>query len=139
MAYSPLTIHHSLFATHYSLDLFHDRHDLARPRHARPCLVEIGDQALDRVRRGGAIERGAVGELIIGDMYGRIGLAPAAPRLFGAEGFRRVGQMFIPVPGVEGRALGGVGDCCADDEQTLGHWFSSTMLYAFYQRIANSK
>src|SRR6516165_5405495 len=46
------------------LDLFGDRHDLARARHARPRFVEIRDQALDHARRGTPVERGAVGELI---------------------------------------------------------------------------
>src|ERR1700736_3013984 len=120
------SILYSLFAIRYSPSLFallDDRHDLARARHAGPCLVEIRDQALYHVRRGTPIERGAVGELIEGDGHGRIALAPAAPRLLCGEGFRRAGQMFISVPGVERRALAGIGDGRAHDEQALGHGF----------------
>src|SRR5262249_4297544 len=102
-------------------------------RYARPCFVELGDEGLDRFRRGRAIERGAVGELIIGKMRGRLGFAPASPCLLGAEGFRRVGQMLISVPRVERRALVGIGDGRANDKKALGHGFLHYVLVSRFR------
>src|SRR5262249_37408252 len=95
------TIHHSLLTLRRRSpfsNFLHHRHDLARTRYAGPCLVEVGDEALDRFRRRRPVERGAVGELIIGEMRGRLGLAPASPCLLGAERFHGIRQMFVSVP-----------------------------------------
>src|SRR5205823_3496648 len=94
---------------------------IPRPRHIRPVAVEISYQSFHIRPLDRTIERGLIRELIHRLMQRRLGGAPAAPCLHGAERFHGIRQMFARIPGVERLALGGVSHGGADDENGCGH------------------
>src|ERR1700732_384608 len=95
--------------------------NFTRARHIRPGAVEVRDQRLHGFAVHGAIERGAVGELIGRLMNGRIAHAPEPPRLVDPERLHRIRQMLLTIPVVEGSAAGRIGDGGADDKISRRH------------------
>ena len=104
-----------------AVSLFDEREHLTRARDSRSAAIELRDQRLHAGGVDRAIESCAVGELIRRLVRRGIGLAPEPPTFFGAERRHRLRQMFATVPVIERRALGGIGDDGAHDEEAFGH------------------
>src|SRR5258706_5193933 len=102
-------------------ELLRQHENLARAPHLRPAAVELGNQRLESIAAGGAIQRGLVGEFVTRLMHGGIAHAPEPPRLFCAERLYGVGQMLPLIPLIKRLALGRIGDGGADDEKGCRH------------------
>src|SRR5258707_10248483 len=61
-------------------ELLRQHENLARAPHLRPAAVELGNQRLESIAAGAAIQRGLVGEFVTRLIHGAIAHAPEPPR-----------------------------------------------------------